>query len=222
VALEARGFAEIDPLPFFDIDGASVEGNVIQTPTFPESKFYYWKDKKGGQDLIILEGDEQPSFHGYDMATRVLDFAQKLGVQRVYTVAAALVQQFTEKPRVWAAASEAPVLAELQGQGMELKGDFFVAGMNGLLLAVAKERDMEGVCLLGETPRFPAEVGNPFAVLAILERLAKVLHVGIDLSELRERAGGAHEEIEKLLSESRHDFLNQFTVSLWDRAEDEG
>lgn len=221
MSLEAQEFAEVDPLPFFDLDGALIEDNVIQGPRFPESKFYYWKDKQHGRELIILEGEEQPSFHGYDLAVHVLDFAQRLGVKRVYTLAAALVQQFSEEPRVWAAASGASVLEELRGHGLVLKGDFYVAGMNGLLLAVAKERNMEGICLLGETPRFPAEVGNPFTSLAILELLAKVLQVDLDLSELRESASSAHDEIDKMLSESRRDFLDQFTVSLWDRSEDE-
>lgn len=220
-SLEAHEFAELDPKPFFDIEGASIEENVILGPRFPESKFYYWKDKRREKDLIILEGEEQPSYHGYQMATAVLDFAQRFGVTRVYTLAAALVQQFTEQPRVWGAASEERVLEELRGHGLVLKGDFFVAGMNGLLLAVAKERHMEGICLLGETPRFPAEIGNPFTSLAILESLAKVIQIDFDLDDLRDAAGNAHNEIDKLLSQSRSDFLDQFTVSLWDRTEDE-
>lgn len=221
MSLGAQEFAEVDPMPFFDLDGALIEDNLIQGPRFPESKFYYWKDKQRRRDLVILEGEEQPSFHGYDMANNVLDFAQRLGVKRVYTLAAALVQQFTEEPRVWAAASEVSVLRELRSHGLVLKGDFYVAGMNGLLLAVARQRNMEGICLLGETPRFPAEVGNPFTSLAILESLAKVLDIDLDLSELRESASSAHDEIDKMLSESRSGFLDQFTVSLWDRAEDE-
>lgn len=220
-SLGAQEFAEVHPVPFYDLEGAFVEDNLIQSARFPESKFYYWKNKQHHRDLIIFEGEAQPKYYGYQLAGKVVDFAQKFNVKRIYTLAAALVQQFSQQPRVWAAASDPELLEGLRSQGLVLKGNFYVAGMNGVLLSVAKEKQLEGICLLGETPEFPNEVGNPFAALSMLEALARVLELDYDLTELRESAKVTYEEIERTLSKSRSDFLDQFTVSLWDSSEDD-
>ncbi len=80
---------------------------------------------------------------------------------------------------------------------------------------------MKGVCLLGETPRYLAEMGNPVASQAVLEVLTKMLRVKIDTSEMEEMAKQARQEIEKLVKESRREFIDHFTVPLWERPEEE-
>ena len=218
---KAEEFAEIEPLPFFDPSGVFIKSNLIQLPSFPQSKFYYCKRGETKNDLIIFLGEAQPTSKGYELANKVLDLAQKFGVTWVYTFAAALIPHFTDKPRVWAAATDGDLLSELEGHGLDLKGDFFVAGMNGLLLSVAKERNMKGVCLLGETPRFLGEVSNPAASQAVLQVLTKLLNIEIDMSELEETVSRAREELERIVKESRREFIDQFTVPLWERPEEE-
>jgi hypothetical protein len=219
--LKAEEFAEVEPLPFFDLGGISIEDNIIQSPEFPRSIFYYWKSQEPGKDLIIFEGEAQPSVQTYQFATKVLEFAQGFKVKQVYTLAAALVQRFKEEPEVWVAATEASLLEKLDKQGLVLKGDFYVAGMNGLLLSVAKEKKVDGICLLGETPHLPAEVGNPFASLTTLKALSRIIKLDLDLTELADSAKHARREIDKLTLEMQREFLSQFTVPLWDRSEEE-
>ncbi len=219
--LAAEEFAEIEPLSFFDLSGVFIADNLIQPPRFPQSRFYYWKREKAGNDLIIFLSEAQPTFQSYEFANKILDVAQKFGVQQVYTLAAALISHFTEKPRVWAAATDSKLLNQFEKSGLVLKGDFYVAGMNGLLLSVAKERGMKGICLLGETPRYLGEMGNPIASQAVLEVLTKMLRIKIDFSELEDMAKQARQEIDKLVKESRREFINHFTVPLWERPEEE-
>jgi len=219
--LGAEEFAEIDPLPFFELNGVIIEENLIQYPRFPQSKFYYWKRKEPGSDLIVFIGEAQPSTRGYEFANTILDLAQKFGVRQIYTFAAALIQQYEEKPRVWATATDKQLLKKLEGQDLVLKGDFYVAGMNGLLLSVAKERGMKGVCLLGETPRYLGEVGNPAASQSVLEVLNKLLKIDIDMTEIELLAQQARQEIENIVKESRREYIDRFTVPLWERSEEE-
>lgn len=223
--LQAKEFAEIDPLPFFEPNGVIIEDNLIQHPKFPQNKFYYHKGKgRGkakGKDLIILLGEAQPTSKTYDFANIILDLAQSFGVRQVYTFAAALIQNFAEKPRVWPAATDMELIRELEGLGLVLKNDFYVAGMNGLLLSIAKERNMKGICLLGETPRYLGEMGNPLASQSILEVLNKILRIEIDMTELEIMGQQAYKEIEKVIHEGRRDFIDRFTVPLWERTEEE-
>ncbi|MDY6835988.1 MAG: PAC2 family protein [Chloroflexota bacterium] len=217
----AEEFASIDPNPFFDLAGIFIEDNLIQDPLFPQNRFYYIKGNGKDIDLIVFESDAQPGNSAYYLANAVLDLAQQFNVSRVYTLAAALVDKFNENPGVWVAATHEYLLENLRTQGLNLKGDFHISGMNGLLLSVAKERNMEGICFLGETPQFPSETGNPFASLAVAEVLAKTLSRHIDLSELKMHAANTLLDIERFIAESRQDFLDQFTVPLWERFEEE-
>jgi len=219
--LGAEEFAEIEPLSFFDLSGVFIEGNLIQSPKLPRSKFYYWKRRETGGDLIIFVGEAQPTSQGYEFANKILDLAQRFGVREVFTFAAALIPQFKEKPRVWAAATDSQILSELEGRGLVLKSNFYIAGMNGLLLSVAKERGMKGTCLLGETPRYLSEVGNPIASQAVLEVLTKILKIEIDMRELKKMAQQARQEIDEVIKESRREFIDRFTVPLWERPEEE-
>src|SRR4030042_3450076 len=125
--LGAEEFAEIEPLPFFELNGVIIEDNLIQQPRFPESKFYYWKRKGTRSELIIFIGEAQPTSQSYEFANVVLGLAQRFGVKQIYTLAAALIPHFAEKPRVWAAATNDKLLKELEERGLVLKGDFYVA-----------------------------------------------------------------------------------------------
>jgi hypothetical protein len=60
--------------------------------------------------------------------------------------------------------------------------------LNGLLLGVAKERKIEGICLLGEVPVYATRVPNPMAALAVLKVLTKMLDIEIDMAELAQQA----------------------------------
>lgn len=219
--LGAKEFAEIEPSFFFDLNGTFVEKNLIQLPRLPQSKFHYWKRKGAGADLIIFIGEAQPAARSYEFAKQILDFAQRLGVTEVYTFAAAVVPEFAEQPRVWAATTDSGLLSELEAQGLVLKGNFYIAGMNGLLLSVAKERDLKGICLLGESPRYLSEVGNPVASKSVLEVLTRILKIDIDMTELESMAEEARQEIAEAVKESRRQYIDHFTVPLWERPQEE-
>ncbi len=48
--LAAEEFAEIDPLSFFELGGVFVQNNLVQPTGFPQSKFYYWRREKPGNE----------------------------------------------------------------------------------------------------------------------------------------------------------------------------
>ncbi|MDO8635634.1 MAG: PAC2 family protein [Dehalococcoidia bacterium] len=218
--LGAELFGEIDPRPFFELPGVLIENNIIQTPRFPESKFYFWRRPQPGRDLIIFIGETQPPHSTYEFGNRVIDVAQYLGCDQIYTMAAALLAQLPENPRVWATASDAELVAELKAKGAVLQGDFFVAGMNGLLLAIARERGMQGICLLGETPKLIPQVDNPMASLAVLKLLVQSLNIEIDTKDMEVLAEQARGELSRLIMETQKKFIDDYTIPLWERDEE--
>jgi proteasome assembly chaperone (PAC2) family protein len=236
VALEATGylkeklgaqeFAEVESSSFFELGGVYVEKNLVQPPRLPQNKFYYWerpgRERRTLGDLIIFIGEAQPTSKSREFANKILDLSQDFGVKDVYTFAAALVSQFSDQSRVWAAATDDEQLTKLEEEGLGLKGDFYIAGMNGLLLSVARERGVRATCLLGETPRYMSEMRNPIASKAVLEAVTRLLKIEIDMTEMNEMAEQAAEQIEEVVRESRRQFIKDFTVPLWERSEEEG
>jgi hypothetical protein len=219
--LGAEELGDIEPAGFFNPAGVLVQENVIEIPRFPQSKFYYWEGKDVGNDMLIFLADAQPASRQYEFANLILDVAQRFGVQRVYTFAAAIVPHRPEKARVWGAATEAWLLAELKRYDVTLRGDFQIRGLNGLLLGVAKERGITGICLLGETPQQFAEMENPRASQAVLQVLLQVLGIEIDMRDIEREAEQAEEEMERITREMMTQYIDRFTKPIWERREEE-
>ena len=220
--LNAVEIGEIEPVNFFEPMGVIVKDNIVEAPRFPESKFYYWQNDKSEKGLVLFVGEEQPSFKGHDLANYVLDVAQRLGVQRVYSCAAAVTRiHHSEEPKVWGAATTPELINELSKYNVVLRGDLRIAGLNGLILGMAKERNIEGICLLGEVPSYATQVTNPQASLAVLRILIKMLEIEVDLTELNHIARRVGEEMERIAKRATAEFIDQFTEPIWEQGEDE-
>ncbi len=215
--LSATEFASVDPMDFFTPLGILVQNNLAQVPVFPESKFYFIKPPKGKRDIIIFIGEAQPDQHQYDLAHAILDVAQRFKVKRVYTAAAALVQYSVETSRVWTAATNNRLLKELKRYDVTFTGTFQIRGLNGLMLGAAKEKGMEGICLLGETPQYAAELPNPMASYAVLQVLSKMLGLNLDLSDIAKEAREIAQRLKALSQEATAKYIDQLTTPIWEQ-----
>ena len=220
--LEAEEIGEIEPFAFFDPIGVMVKDNIVEAPQFPEGKFYYWHNSNAKKDILFFISDEQPTFKGYDLANFILDIAKKFKVQRVYTFAAAIAKiHHTEQPKVWGVATDTSLIAFLRRFEVVLRGRLQIAGLNGLLLGVARERGLEGICLLGEVPSYTTRIPNPKASLAVLKVLLKVLEVDIDLAELAKIAEESDQQMKRLAAQAMGEYIDRYTRPVWPPPEDE-
>ena len=71
-----------------------------------------------------------------------------------------------------------------------------IIGASGLILGLGMSKDMNGVCLMGETPGYFIDAEASKAVLTILQ---KMLKVELDIAKLEERA----EETRKMISKAQ-------------------
>lgn len=221
--LHAEEIGELVPFEFFDPIGIMVKDNLIEAPRFPESKFYYWHNPRTDRGLLLFIGEEQPGFKSYDLARCVLDAGKRLKVKRVYTTAAAMAKiHHSEKPRVWGAATNRKLVEMLKKYQVVLRGDVQIAGLNGLFLGVAKERGVEGICLLGEVPSYTTRIPNPKAALAVLEVLVQILDIDVDLSELATLARESEEEMKKVTAVALGEYIDRYTKPVWPPEDEEG
>jgi len=220
--LDFKELGEIQASRFFDPIGVAVRNNVVEAPQFPESKFYYWKNKEGGNDIILFLGDDQPATKAYELANCVIDLAQKFHVKRIYTCAAAVTRiHHTEQPRVWGAATSQLLADDFKKYNLVQGGTLHISGLNGLLLGVAKEKDMESICLLGEVPTYATRIQSPVAALAVMNVLIEMLGVKIDMNELLQAAIEMKERMKEVAAEAMGDYIDYFTEPIWERDDEE-
>jgi uncharacterized protein (TIGR00162 family) len=166
---QAKLFAEYYS-PFFP-DYVFVNKDGICSP--PHYRFY---ESELGEEtsLIVLTGNSQPPMDNvvahYETCEDILDFAQKLGCSFLVTIGGVPVS--SEKKEVYVAATSNELAAEAMAKGGIIYGKGRIMGVTGLLLGLARERGLDGICLLGATTgaRSDKDAGN-----AVLQFLLKVL-----------------------------------------------
>jgi hypothetical protein len=104
-------------------------------------------------------------------------------------------------PRVFAVATNAATLQQVQEVNVELLEDGQITGLNGLLLAAGAERGLHGTCLLGELPYFAVGVPNPRAAKAVLERFTELAGIELDFTDLEQQAQAMDENLEQLMEQ---------------------
>jgi uncharacterized protein len=213
VAIIAAGFlvqklgmepaGELPPSGHFDVQEVEVREGIITRPRVPRSVFYRWRNP-AGRDLIVFLGEAQPSTGSYAFAHEMLERASKFGIERIITFASMASQLHPSKdPRVFAVATDKAVLSEIDGLKVEALEEGQISGLNGLLLGAGAERELAGICLLGEIPFFAAGVPNPKAARAVLTIFAKLAKVDVELGELDEHVETVDRALIDLLEQMR-------------------
>jgi uncharacterized protein (TIGR00162 family) len=195
----AKKFAELyskdfPPQVFINSDG---------TVKLVNNEFYYRKaNKKNQRDLILLTGDYQglSSQGQYDLVESILDVIQDLGVKQMYTLGGYGLGHEIKDPKVLFATTDKHLVKTIKKYGAVFKKNEpggGIIGASGLLLGLGKNRGLEGVCFMGETPGY---LVDPKSAKAVLKIVTKLTNIDIDFSRLEEKAKEI-EQIAKQLSE---------------------
>lgn len=219
--LRAEEFGEIESWDFFYPRKVVIRNGLLIDLEFPTNRFYYKRMEK--RDLIFFIGEEQPSEGGrmyasgekaYRIANYVLDVGLRFGCQRVYTSGACVSPIHHQmKPRVSAVVSSREIMEEIKHLpntilmselGERKEGEGIITGLNGLFLAIAKRRGVEGACLMGEIPDWLSGASFPYpkASRSVLEAFSEILEISLDLSFL--------DKIEKQVEEMIEGFYEKF------------
>jgi proteasome assembly chaperone (PAC2) family protein len=173
---EAKPFAELYSPSFPDYVSVSSKG-ICHLPRY---EFYSAPMEKN--NLIIMTGETQPSFDDvvahYQVCTEILDFIEKQGCHFIVTMGGVPITE--DKAQVYVAATSPRLATEFMEKGAVIYSKGRIVGGTGLTLALAKERDLEGICLLGTTTGFKADRGAGFLVFKFLMKaLGKEIKEGL-------------------------------------------
>ena len=199
--LQATEFAEIPPEEFFYLTTSTIQGGILSLPQLPASKFYYWKNKTGKNDLIVFLSNAQPDLAKADTyCKRIIELAKDLGVKMIISFAAMpQTIDHAQESKVWFTATDERLNSDLKKYNLNLMSEGQISGMNGLFLGLAKREKLSGFCLLGEIPLYTIQIENPKASQAVLNALSEILNIKIDLAALIEQTRTMENEINKLL-----------------------
>jgi proteasome assembly chaperone (PAC2) family protein len=191
---------EINTKPFFEADHVDVKAGVIQPVSAPRSRLFVWKAPKGQHDLLVLLSEGQPQTDKDKFSNHVMDLAVSLGVTRIFTLAAMATEMAPESnPRVFGMTTESAGIAELQHFEVPVLEDGQVSGLNGILLAAAMDRGIEGTGLLGEIPTLFAHFPFPAASIAVLKVFTMIANFSLDFTELQQQSDSIKSQLGKLL-----------------------
>ncbi|MBI3639977.1 MAG: PAC2 family protein [Thaumarchaeota archaeon] len=135
--LKAKLFAEIYA---FWPPAVSYEKGLIQ---YNQSSYKFHYCEK--ENLVIFSGEFNPSDPRrlYELCYEVVNMAKKLKVNTLYSVGAALRSPSPAEPKLFGVASSTNLTNLLKKQKIELlNGKGQITGFNGLVLGIAKEKNL--------------------------------------------------------------------------------
>jgi predicted ATP-grasp superfamily ATP-dependent carboligase len=200
--LDMHLFAEFSAEELFDVEHIEVKEGLILPARLPRSRFFLWTDPQQKHDIVVFIGEAQPPDGKRAFCRRLIEFAQHLGVERVITFAAMATQMHpSHDARVFAAATSASELRELESLGATALSEGMISGLNGVLLSAAAERQIPGATLLGEMPHVFAQLPFPKASLAVLRVFVALAKLELDFGELSQQAAAVEEKMGALLAQ---------------------
>lgn len=172
----AKPFAELYSPTFPDYVSVSSKG----TCHLPRYEFYSATIDK--TNFVIMSGETQPSFDDvlahYEVCGEIVNYVEKLGCRFLITIGG--VPMTEEKAQVYVAATSPRLAAEFMEKGAVIYSRGKIVGGTGLTLALAKERGLEGVCLLGATAGFESDKGaGLLAFKFLMKALGKEIKEGL-------------------------------------------
>lgn len=168
-AVHAELFAELYTPWFPDYVTVEKDG-ICRVPHYE----FYAADKNKPQ-LIILTGNAQPPSEDikayYELCDTILTFAEQHGCKFLIT----LDGMSTPKPtsEVYVAATSPKLASETAEKGAAVYGHGKILGAPGLLLGLAKNRGLKGVCLLGVISDIKEDKEAASSVYSLLEKVLK-------------------------------------------------
>ena len=147
----------------------------------PKNDFYL--SKNTNLELVIITGDCQPqtTYGQYEVANQMVSYAKKYSAKLIITVGGYSSSERTE-PKIVGAASRTELVDRLTSFDVLVdKTGIPIVGVAGLILALARPRGIDAICLLGETIGY---VPDPRAAKSVLEVLSKLLKITVSMDKI--------------------------------------
>ena len=183
----AERFADIDPESFMDFQAVrptvTLDEGLTRRIEWPENTFLYGSIPGADRDAVILLGVE-PNYRWRAFTDLVVGLARDLGVELVVTLGALLADVPHTRPApVTGAATDPRLVEEL---GLQLSRYEGPTGIVGVLHDACRAAELRSVSLWSAVPHYVSLAPSPLAAKALCVRLADLVGVPIETTELDE------------------------------------
>ncbi len=197
----AEQFAEIDPEQFFDFQTTrphvSLGEGAVRRIDWPENSFQYARPARSDRDVVLLLGSE-PNLRWRTFAELVSGLAKDVGVEMVVTLGSLLADVPHTRPApVTASASDASLMKNLGLQPSRYEGP---TGIVGILHDACRAVGIPSVSLWAAVPHYVSLTPSPRAAKALCDRLATLLDVPLDTSELEEASDAYMQQVSEAVA----------------------
>ena len=195
--LKAKKFAEIpfDRFHVFQMPGLvsprpqiRIEEGVLKEHHFHQNLFFYWVNPEADNDLILFLGTE-PSLHWGEYAGAILSVAEQFAVPRIYILGGVLDKTpHTREPDVSCSCNSEELKEEMRKYGVHFSSYQGPGSFGTTLLHLCRERQILAASIMSRVTYYPefniAIPHNPKAIRALVRRLAGLLSLELDISDL--------------------------------------
>ena len=184
---DAKQFAEIDPEGFVDFQSTrptvTLTDGITRKIEWPQTTFHAAAIPGADRDAVLLLGVE-PNYRWRAFTEIVTGLARDLGVELFVTLGALLADvPHTRAAPVTGAASDLSLVEELGLQASRYEGP---TGIVGVLHDSCRVAGIPSVSLWSAVPHYVSLAPSPRAARALCDRLAELLGIEIDLTDLLE------------------------------------
>ncbi len=170
------------------------EDNLVELPTI---SIYY---RKGKHDVLFLAGDVQPidEQSSYSFSDAVLDIFQKFDGKEIITLGGIGLPHVPKSPKVYCTGNSKDIIKRYSSDA-NVESSLYgvvgpIIGVSGLLLGLAKRRNIPAISLLAETYAHPMYLGIRGA-REIVKVLNKKLSFSMNMAALDKEVSDIEDEI---------------------------
>lgn len=207
-SLEATKFAELDSEDFYVFTRmrpmVMMDDQGKRFIRWPANEFYFWKNPKGGSDLIIFVGLE-PQIHWKTYCNLLLEVIEAYQTKPTLLLGAFLDGTPHTRVPVITGTGSTPQLREVFAEagifGARQRPTY--QGPTGISTAFTLEceaRGREYGMLWGHAPHYLQTSPNPKVTHSIMQSLLKFMPLPVSLDPLLTAAGGFEAEVSKALA----------------------
>lgn len=201
--LEAKKFASIPNDDFYQLSSlrpvATIKEGRLLELQFPGNYFYYSKNPTAG-DLILFQGIE-PHLRWNIFVDLMLNLVEKFEVSQIITIGGTYdYVPHTYPSRVSALFNHEELKKKIVQAGLGLTEYTGPISIHTFILKAAKERGLKAISLWGHAPQY-LQARNVKVVQAVLQKLADLIGMEIDLSHLQKASDYFDQQINQLVEQ---------------------
>lgn len=211
----------IESEEFFDF---TISRPVIEIPDeqreiiWPATEIYVAKMFDSEHDLVIIGGHE-PQLRWQTFTDQIIEIASITESHMVVTLGSLLTDIPHSRPvKVFGSSDDSDLAKRLNLPPSTYEGP---TGIVGVINSVLREKGIPSMSLWAGVPSYVSGATSPKAALALVERLAEILQIGIACTDLEIASAAYERQINELIAEDMDttEYVNQLEEDFDNKSE---